>query len=168
MTVIAIVLAAVLMGVVPLMAVSQQGDDIAQSKVQAITTEFGGTITSSGKLTVDNYNSFMQNLAATGYSYDVALEFKLGDINLAKASTQVSTSKIGETVYYSEFTSQIVDEVQAKGKKLLKEGDIISVNVKNTNKPISEALRSFLYNLSGNDSYQVAASYSGVVVSTGK
>ena len=49
----------------------------------------------------------------------------------------------------------------------LKEGDLVSVKVKNTNKTISQLLRNFFYMVSGNESYQVFAEQTGVVAVNG-
>lgn len=46
----------------------------------------------------------------------------------------------------------------------LKEGDIVSVTVKNTNKTISQLLRNFFYRVSGNDTYQISAQHGGIVM----
>ena len=70
-TIIAIFLAAILMFVFPLMSISERNDDIAQLGVQTATVEFVDKVRTTGKITEDNYNSFIQTLAATGNSYDV-------------------------------------------------------------------------------------------------
>ena len=45
----------------------------------------------------------------------------------------------------------------------LKEGDMVSVTVKNTNQTIAQLLRNFFYQVAGDDSHQIAASHGGVV-----
>lgn len=167
-TVIAIFLAATLMFVFPLMAVSERSDDIAQLNVQTLTTQFVDNIRSTGKITDENYDNFAAKLATTGNTYDITFEVKVQDVNPKKAGGAVSSTKIGENLYYSEYTSQVLDKLNSGGQYLLKEGDIVSVNVKNTNKTISELLRGFFYSMSGNDTYQVAASHAGIVMTTGK
>ena len=49
----------------------------------------------------------------------------------------------------------------------LKEGDMITVTVKNTNQTIAQTLRNFFYQIAGNDTYQIAAQHGGVVVVNG-
>ena len=78
-------------------------------------------------------------------------------------ATRAETTKIGENLYYNKYTSQIEDELNTKGRITLKEGDIVSVTVRNTNKTIAQILRNFFYMVSGNDSYQIAGQHSGVV-----
>ena len=50
----------------------------------------------------------------------------------------------------------------------LKEGDIVSVNVKNTNQTLSQQLKNFFYTVTGKDTYTIAASHGGIVTATGK
>ena len=167
-TIIAIFLAAILMFVFPLMSISERNDDIAQLGVQTATIEFVDNVSTLGKITEDNYNSFMQSLAATGNSYDVEMEVKVLDENPGKKTTWAVSDKIGENIYYSVYTSQIEDVLGSNGKYVLKEGDIVSVSVKNTNTTISQMLRNFFYTVSGSDTYQVYAQHAAMVKSNGK
>ena len=52
-------------------------------------------------------------------------------------------------------------------KMKLKEGDMVSVTVKNTNQTIAQLLRNFFYQVAGDTSYQIAASHGGVVTVNG-
>lgn len=167
-TIIAIVLAAILMFVFPLIAVSQSGDNVAQLSVQTATTDFVDNIRATGKLTADDYNRFVENIAATNNVYDVELEFKIKDENPGKKTAQTTYEKIGENTYYTVYTTQIEDDLERDKVYRLKEGDIVSVNVKNTNMTLSQSLRNFFYKVSGNNTYQIGASDSGIVTVNGK
>lgn len=170
-TVVAIVLAAVLMFIFPLMSVSERNDDIAELSVQTATAEFVNDVRNTGKLTEDNYNKYLDTLSATGNFYDVEVEIKRLDENPSKNTALGTPDKIGENLYYSEYTSQILEQLEKpenKGVIILKQGDIISVRVKNTNRTIAQMLRSFFYSISGSDTYQISASQSGVVMANGK
>lgn len=166
-TIVAIFLAAILMFVFPLMSISERNDDIAQLGIQTATTEFVDKVSSVGKITTEDYNSFIQALSATGNSYDVEMEVKVLDENPGKKTTWAVTDKIGENIYYSVYTSQIEEILDSTNKYTLKEGDIVSVNVKNTNTTISQMLRNFFYTVSGSDTYQVHAGHSAMVKSNG-
>lgn len=168
-TIVAIFLAAILMFIFPLMSISDRNDDVAQLSVQTKTVEFVDNIRSTGKITQDNYDAFIQTLAATGNSYDVEMEVKVLDENPGKKTAQTSTDKIGENIYYSEYTSQILEKMNASSSKSvkLKEGDLVSVSVKNTNTTISQMLKNFFYSISGNGTYNITASHSGVVMTNG-
>lgn len=168
-TIIAIFLAAVLMFVFPLMSISERNDDISQLGVQTATVEFVDNVRSTGTITQNDYDAYVQKIATTGNSYDIELEVKVLDENPGKKTAQTSQDKIGENIYYSEYTSQVLEKIEKSTSKSmkLKEGDYISVNVKNTNTTIGQMLKNFFYSISGNDTYKIAASHSGVVMTNG-
>ena len=170
-TIIAIILAAVLMFVFPLMTMSDNTDDISRLSVESATTDFVDDVRTTGRLTMDKYSKFVQTISATGNTYDVEMEAKIKDENPGKKTTQVASSKIGEDVYYSMYTSQILDSIRptstATPTLALKEGDIFSTNVKNTNLTMSQQLKNFFYKVTGNDSYTVAAEHAGMVTANG-
>ncbi len=170
MTVIAIFLAAILMFIFPLMSTADRSDDISTEAIKTATTEFVDKIRTTGKITQDSYDSFVKTISATGNSFDVQMEAKILDENSSKKLSQASASKIGENQYYSEYTSQIEDAMSksATSDYKLKEGDIVSVTVKNTNKTISQILKDFFYRVTGNNTYNIAAQHSGIVNVNGK
>lgn len=163
MTVVAIGLAAVLMFMFPLMSTADRSDDIAQQVVQTATTEFVDNIRSTGKITQDKYDSFTDTLAATGNAYDVDMEVQILDESANKKTSQVQASKVGENYYYSEYNTQIENKLAETGTYTLKQGDIISVSVKNSNQTISQVLKNFMYRVSGSNTYNIAAADSGIV-----
>lgn len=168
MSVVAIFLAAILMFIFPLMSTADRGDDISQQAVQTATTEFVDNIRSTGKITQDKYDSFKQTIAETGNSFDVQMETQILDENARKKTQQASATKVGENEYYSEYTSQIESVMNQNGEYDLKEGDIVSVTVKNTNKTIAQILKNFFYQVTGNNTYNIAAQHSGIVNVNGK
>ena len=171
-TVIAIVLAAVLMFIFPLMTMSDRTDDVSQLSVETATTEFVDDVRTTGRLSIDKYNSFVQTIASTGNSFDVEMTLQVLDENPGKKTTQVESTKIGENVYYTMYTSQILDEIDRteNGKNVvlaLKEGDIFSASVQNTNSTLSQQLKNFFYKVTGNDTYTIAAEHAGIVTANG-
>lgn len=166
-TIVAIALAAVLMFVFPLMTMSDRTDDVSQLSVETATTEFVDDVRTTGRLTLDKYEKFVETISATGNVYDVEMEVKVLDENPGKKTTQAASDKIGENVYYSTYTSQILEKLN-KGTFSLKEGDIFSASVKNTNQTISQQLKNFFYTVSGNDTYTIAAEHAGIVTANGK
>ena len=99
-TVIAIALAAVLMFVFPLMTMSDRTDDVSQLTVETATTEFVDDVRTTGKLSLDKYSKFVENISSTGNSYNVEMELKVLDENPGKKTTQANATKIGDNVYY--------------------------------------------------------------------
>lgn len=166
-TIIAIFLAAILMFIFPLMALSERTDNIAELSVQTATAEFVDTVRTTGKLSLSEYDKFLSTLTSTGNSFEIEMKIQQLDENPGKKVTQATSSKIGENIYYNTYTSQIMERFQTENIIYLKEGDIFSVQVKNTNKTISQSLRNFVYSLAGNDTYQIAAEHGGIVTVNG-
>lgn len=166
-TIIAIFLAAILMFIFPLMSLSERTDNISQLAVQTATIEYVDKVRTTGKMTVEDYERYLSSIVATGNSFEVEMLIQQLDENPGVKTTQAETTKIGENLYYNKYTSQIENELSSKGRVTLKEGDIVSVTVKNTNKTIAQLLRNFFYMVSGNDSYQIAAQHAGVVAVNG-
>ena len=164
-TIVAIVLAAILMFVFPLMTMSDRTDDISQLTVQTATTDFVDNVRTTGKLSMDNYVAFEQKINATGNTYDIEMEAKILDENPAKKTTQATATKIGENVYYSMYTSQLLDTMGSNTLRL-KEGDMFSTSVKNTNTTLSQQLKNFFYRVTGNDTYSIAAQHGGYVTAS--
>ena len=51
--------------------------------------------------------------------------------------------------YYKEYNDQIQGALGQSGVYRLKQGDMVSVEVKNTNKTISQVLKNFMYKVTG-------------------
>ena len=162
-TVVAIFLAAILMFVFPLMSLAERTDDISELAVQTATTEFVDDVRTTGKMTLEDYEAYLSEISATGNSFDVEILIQQLDENPGKKTTQADSTKIGENLYYNIYTIQVEDQLNATARIRWKEGDLITVTVKNTNQTISQMLRNFFYMISGNDSYQIAGQHSGVV-----
>lgn len=169
-TIIAIFLAAMLMFVFPLMSVSEKSDNISQLTVQTATTDFVDKVRTTGELTLDDYDKYIQIITSTGNAFDVELMVQIMDENIGVKTTQAETTKIGENIYYNLYTSQLESVLKdnKKHKITLKEGDRVSVTVKNTNTTIAQTLRNFFYRIAGNDTYQIAVQYAGIVTVNGK
>ena len=172
MTIIGIVLAAILMFVFPLMSMSDRTDDISQLTVKTATTEFVDKVRTTGRLSIDDYAAFEQEISATGNTYDIEMEAKILDENPGKKTTQASSTRIGENVSYSMYTSQILDILSSNNEGTskvlaLKEGDMFSTSVRNTNTTLSQQLKNFFYTVAGNDTYTIAAEHGGYVTANG-
>lgn len=169
-TIIAIFLAAILMFVFPLMSISERTEDVSQLSVQTATTEFVDNVRTTGKLTLDDYDKYVQTITSTGNSFEISMQAQILDENPGVKTTQAETTKIGENVYYNLYTSQLENKLSdssTKNRITFKEGDRFSVTVKNTNTTIAQIIRNFLYRIAGNDTYQIAAQHGGIVTVNG-
>ena len=167
-----ITIVAIFLFIFPLMSIAERSDDIAQLTVQSAVTEFVNTAVSTGKITVEEYDKLVSKIEATGNTYDVEIEVKVLDENVGKKSAWTQGQVIGENNYYSVYTSQIMNymasmEGEGDGVYTMKEGDIISVSAKNSNKTLSQTVRGIFYSISGNGSYEISAQSSGLVSSNG-
>lgn len=167
MTIIAIVLAAILMAIVPMTTISNRTDDISDMVVETATIQFVDNIRTTGKLTMDNYQAFVSEISATGNAFDVDFTIQVLDENPGKKTTQADYTKIGENVYYNIYTTQIMDAIGGGDTYILKEGDIVSVQVRNTNLTIAQQLQNFFYTVTGNDVYAIGGQHGGVVTANG-
>jgi len=162
-TIVAIGLAAVLMFVFPLMSLSEKIDDIAQLSVQTTTDEFVDNIRTTGRITLEDYEKYIQMISATGNSFEVDILVQQLDENPGVKVTQAEMTKIGENVYYNKYTAQVEEELYKNGRMNLKQGDMVFVTVKNTNETIAQLLRNFFFQVTGEEAYQIAAKHGGIV-----
>lgn len=167
-TIIAIFLAAVLMFVVPLMAVANNQEDVSQLSVQTAVQEFVDQAATKGVITLTDYDRLTQKLAATGNTYDIQLEVQHLDENPGKKVSTTSSNLIGENIRYSTFTDDILAVCDENGKYPLKKGDNVIATVKNTNVNIAQAIRNFAYKLVRKDTSQIGASAAAMVTANGK
>lgn len=170
--IVVIIFGAILMFVFPMMAMSERNDDIAQLTVDTLITDFVNDARNTGKITAASYDKLLADLQATGNTYEIAMELQVLDANPSKKkasqlAVHTSDKKIGENIYYSIYTTQIMDEVDSKGVKYMKEGDFLKVTATNTNNTLSQTLKNFLYSITGNDTYSITGSHSGIVTVTG-
>lgn len=167
-TVIATCLAVLLLLLVPVMALTTRNDNVVQEKVQLYVDEFVLDIQNTGKITKEKYQEFSDLLAATGNIYDIELEIQHLDENPGKKTAQANYTKIGENVYYSEYTTQILKQLGIGESSLksfinLKEGDRVVVSVKNTNDTAAQTLKGFILNSPSSGQYTIYASSTGMI-----
>ena len=165
-TVIALFVAAIFLFVVPLVTLTERNDNVVQENVKLIVEEFVTDIKNTGKLTNAKLQDFENRLAATGNTYDIEMELQILDENPGKKTTQANYKKIGENVYYSEYTTQIYDKLQT-GDISLKEGDFIYVGVTNQNSTAAQTLKSSFLSFSNAGEHVISANSSGMVNANG-
>jgi len=178
-TIIALFVAAILLFVVPLVTLTDRNDNVTQENVKLIVEEFVTEIKNTGKLTRAEYQNFTNRLAATGNVYDVEIEVHHLDENPGKKTAQSNYTKIGENVYYIEYTTQVLKQIgiqtdnevlnaSAPTMMTLKEGDMVYVSAKNANSTAAQNLKSSFLNVSNAGEYVISASSSGMVTVNGK
>ena len=167
-TIIVIFVAAILMFIFPLMTIADRNDDIASQAVQAKTVEFVDQERKVGAITQADLTEYKDSIAALGHTFQTDIEVKAIDDNVGKKTTWTTSTVVGENVYVSVYTGEIEDQVYgASGKYTLKEGDILSVTSVNTDTTIGQSLRNVFYAITGQGTYRISGSHSGVVQNNG-
>lgn len=161
-TVIAICVSAALLFVAPLVTLTARNDNVVQENVKLMVNEFVIDVQNTGKLTMAKYQDLESKLAATGNTYNVDIELQYLDENPGKKTTQANYTKIGENVYYSEYTTQVLNQLK-NNDIILKEGDRIVVNVTNENSTAAQTLKSSFLSYSNEGENAITASGSGMI-----
>lgn len=172
-TVIALCAAAALLLVAPLVTLASRNDNVVQENVKLIVNEFVTDIQNTGVITTAKYQDFENKLAATGNTYNIDIEVQHLDENPGKKTTQANYTKIGENVYYSDYTTQVLNQLNigsstGSGKIILKEGDRIVVDVSNTNETQAQTIKGSLLGVSNAGQSVISASSTGMVNVNGK
>lgn len=173
-TIIGLLIASIIMFVVPIIMIADRSDDISQLVVQTVTTEFVDDVIKTGQITDNRYQQFINSLQSSGNTYEIDMEVKFLDTNTSKKVTDENKNEIGNNTYYSIYTSQIEEKIGLSaqndttgGKIILKQGDVISITVKNSSATFSQALKSFYYSAKGADIHIISATASGTVAIDG-
>ena len=124
-TIVAIAIAAILMFVFPVMTMADRTDDVSQLTVQTETTEFVDEIRTTGKITPQRYEQFVEAINSTGNLYDIEIEIKVLDDNPGKKSVQVQRDKLGENYYYEVFNSQVMEKIDDVKEEFIEDKDTI-------------------------------------------
>ncbi len=162
--IIAIFLAAVLMFVFPLSGIAERNDDASQMYIQTTLDEFVNKVASKGTLTKDDYDKLEAQLLSTNNSYDIELTINVADVNPGK---KTDNQQIGDTTYYSLYTAQIIDILNANSVYYLKEGDYIKVSLKQINESISQQIKSALFG-AGSQTTKITAESGAISSATGR
>ena len=176
-TIIALLVAGVLLFIVPLVTLTDRSDNVTQENVKLIVEEFVTEVKNTGELSRTQFQAFEDKLAATGNVYEIEMEVQILDENPGKKTAQANYTKIGENVYYSEYTTQVLDRLGIKSYSnepntanntiQFKEGDIITVSVTNANSTAAQTLKSSFIGFSNAGEYAISASSSGMVTVNG-
>ena len=163
--ILAIVLAAIIMFGYPLITMARKTDKAAQIVVESSTDEYVDTIRTKAIIKQSDYEAFLSKISSTGNAFDIEFELQRLDENASKRATQGSTSKQTKNTYATYYTTQVMQMIQdGDGVLLLKEGDIITVKVKNVNTTIFQQLTKYV----GENSVagKIVASSSGIITTS--
>ncbi|MBQ9659184.1 MAG: hypothetical protein IJV31_10575, partial [Clostridia bacterium] len=143
-------------------------DDIAQTEIQSITTDFVNECAKTGKITESSWDTFQSKLNSQGNAtYDIDIEVAIMNPTGSKKSEQLQQGAIGTNDYYSEYTTSIVDQLKRNGKYDLKSGDMITVKVQNSSATSGDTMTSGFLKTTNGDSVKIKADATATVVTNG-
>lgn len=138
-TIFVIILVTCIFFIFPLMLIAYENDSASQVSLQTCMTDFVNNICDTGKITKENYDKFIETITGSN-TYNIEIEVKVADDTPMKKITEANPTQIGEKVFVTYYNSQIVQQLDAQGCLLLKEGDQVHVSIKNTNTTLSQQL----------------------------
>lgn len=164
MTAIGIFIAVILIFMFPLMEIAGKTDELSETVIELAASDFVNNVAQQGKITELEYSSLIQKINATGNTYEVEIEARILDDNPSRITTTGSSTLIGENKYYSVYTNTIIEKLQTGQDYYLKTNDYIILTIKNANTTMGSQLRSFMYQLMGQQSPIVATKISSAVL----
>ena len=171
MTLIIIIIAIVVVILMPLLSYASEMDSKAEQLVQSATSNFVNTVRTTGILDVKDYNDFLSVLTSTGNSYNTEIILQIAEENPGKKIQEGNL--IGDKVYYIEYTTQVLESIlgeeeDSSDKRILKEGDFISVTVENQNITLTQQIKKFMYSIKGEEMELISANSHGMITKTGE
>ena len=151
--VFAIILSLILMFMFPLIDSWDLQDNLSYTVAYAATVDFVDTARNVGYISRELYDNYESKLSATGNTYDISMEHRRFDEDIAN--------------YLNTYTNEIIekiDETDSLGglaKYKLDKYDYFYVTVKNTNKTQASAMNSIIAN--DNSNFKMGCAYGGVV-----
>ena len=114
-TAFVILLFSVMITVFPLLITANFMDDASQATLQAQTTDFVNEICNTGKITKANFDKFEENINSPN-TYNIEIDVKVLDETPNKQITMNNSNNIGENVYITYYTSQILEQLDDPNK----------------------------------------------------
>lgn len=166
-TIIAIVVAALVIAVFPLMAVSERANDQAQVVAESKVSDFVNNAATTGSIKSTSYDNLITALSSTGNTYNVDMQVERMGENIGVKSAWIQGDVMGENSTYQIYSQSIEEDLARTGVFSLNRGDKLTVTVKNSNKTLASNFRSFVYGISGQNNYDIVAEYTAAVTKTG-
>ncbi len=135
-----VVVAVLLMFLFPMLDISERQDDLSYMAVYTATVDLVDAVRNTGVLTLEMYNSYMNQIYGTLNTYDVTLEHR--EYKVVPATGGNGT----EVVYLYHYSSEIEKALNApEGIYPFNKGDYFYISVKNTNKTQATMIKQSLY-----------------------
>ena len=132
MVIIVILAAVIILVVFPLLIMADNAEDSLQATLQTELDKFTSEIANKKCLTSEDLSKLVEKISNPN-TYDVAVEIQKLDENIGKKTIQVNSKVQGENVYITMYHSQVMDQLNSKGKIDLNSGDTITVKATSLN-----------------------------------
>ena len=160
-SVIAIIVVAVALFIVPVKGETARTDNVVSAYVYTITNDFVDNVELNGYISLDTYNEFQSKLASTGNSYIVTMVHG-HDIYTPKFNTAGSAITGITTISSATYEDEILEELYDKsGIYYFEKDDHFSITVKNKNRTISQKINRLLTGASVK--YSIVATAGGTI-----
>lgn len=136
--ILVIVVAAALMFSIPLIAMSEKTYDSAREKVASAAENLKNKVIRTAELTQADLDSFVNEIEATGNTFDVEYQIDRISENASKKISKADGTVQSTDNYTSEYTTQILNDLKNEKSIKLEPGSKFSVSAVATNRPISE------------------------------
>lgn len=116
----------------------------------------------------EDYGTLLETIDATGNVYTTNITILRIDENPSKKTSTDANDriKIGENIYYVQYTAQIEDEFDKTpdGIIRLRGGDFVKVDIANENKTMYELIQGLLYNVSGGKVGRISGEHTALII----
>lgn len=164
--ILAIFVAVIIMFGFPLVTMARKTDKAAQITVESATDEYVDTIRTKAVIKMSDYEAFLNKISSTGNSFEIEFELQRLDENATKRAIQGQQEVQNRNTYATYYTTQVMQMINSndQGMLLLKEGDIITVKVRNNNTTLFQQLTKYV----GNNSVagKIVATSSGIITTS--
>lgn len=135
--VLIVIVAAALMFSIPLVAMSEKTYDSARESVASAAENLKNKVIRTAEFSQADYDAFIQEIGATGNTFDVELQIERISANASKKVSKADGTVQSTDNYTAEYTTQVLEKLK-NGPIKLEPGSKFSVGAKATNRPISE------------------------------
>lgn len=132
-TLLVIFISIVILFVFPVYFAYEKKDDMSYALVLKYTENFVSDVKSTGYITKEKYDQYLDNLASTRNKFNIQIEHKI-------KKYYPNGENEYTTLYEIKENSHILNEIESSGIYTMNKGDTFSIEVKNTNTTIATVI----------------------------
>ena len=144
--VVAVAITVIAIFIAPVVNLANSNDDIVQSTVYSITTDFVADVRAQGKITQDMYMSFVSQLDNTGILYNIEMQHSytspVPEFDDTGKATGIEET---ENIVYTDDILKSVYETN--GVYTMHKGDVFSITVSNREATLGQKMRQIVFKI---------------------